>query len=77
VKYTAGMSVAEIIDDLGGTTAVAEAVGVAAPVVSNWRARDRIPADRWAALVELAKDKGKGKAISFEKLAALAAEARV
>lgn len=66
------MSVAEIIDDLGGTTAVAEAVGVAAPVVSNWRARDRIPADRWAALVDLARSRG--KSITFETFAELAAK---
>jgi len=62
------MSVAKLIDDLGGTTAVAEAVGASAPVVSNWRARGRIPSERWAAIVDFAK-KSRVQGITFERLA--------
>jgi hypothetical protein len=61
------MSVAKLIEDLGGTTAVAEALGAEPPVVSNWRTRG-IPPKRWPALVEFAK-KSKIQGITFERLA--------
>lgn len=48
-----------IIDALGGTGAVAEALGDSTSTVSGWRTRPRgIPADRWLTLVKLASDIG-------------------
>jgi hypothetical protein len=64
------MSVATIIDELGGTTAVAVAIGVDAPVVSNWRRRGRIPSDWWPALVEFARRKDLS-GITFDRLASV------
>lgn len=63
------MSVAKLIEDLGGTTAVAKALGADPPVVSNWMTRG-IPPRRWPALVEFAK-KSKVQGVTFERLARL------
>jgi hypothetical protein len=54
----------QIIDDLGGTKAVASELGCGMPVVSNWR-RARIPPDRWPDMVAKFPDK-----ITYEELAA-------
>lgn len=59
------MSVETIIDDLGGTAAVAEGVGTNVSTVCNWRTRKRIPADWWPALVRIGKRKG----ITLDRLA--------
>jgi hypothetical protein len=66
------MSVDALIDELGGTAAVAGAVGVDAPVVSNWRARGRIPADWWPAIIKFAKSKDL-RGVTFERLASVQA----
>lgn len=66
-------SVDEIIDALGGTKAVAEAMGTNLSVVSSWRGRRSIPADRWFALVGLAADLGVPD-LTFESLAVLHAK---
>jgi YdaS antitoxin of YdaST toxin-antitoxin system len=58
------------IDALGGTGAVAEALGVPNNTVSTWRIRG-IPARRWPSLVRLAAEKGNDE-ITFEALASLA-----
>ena len=42
-EYIGGMTISEIIDAFGGTTAVARLFGVTPPAVSNWRAAGRIP----------------------------------
>ena len=47
--YNAGMNASELIDKLGGTSAVANICGVRAPSVSEWRIRG-IPADRCSAI---------------------------
>lgn len=40
-------SVSDIIEQLGGATKAAEALGVSGPnVVLNWRKRDSVPADK-------------------------------
>ena len=44
------MSVDDIVCALGGTAAVAELCGVGSSTVSNWRARRRIPAERYLVL---------------------------
>ncbi len=61
---TNSRTASQIIDDLGGTKAVAEKIGCLQSAVSNWR-RGRIPADRWPAFV--AGFPGK---IAYEELAA-------
>jgi hypothetical protein len=54
----------QIIDALGGTKTVADALGCNMNVVSNWR-RAKIPADRWPSLVA-----GFPSLITYEQLAA-------
>jgi hypothetical protein len=61
------MSVEAIINELGGTAAVAEAVGTNSSTVCNWRTRKRIPADWWPALVRFGEERG--KPITFDRLA--------
>jgi len=49
----------QIIDALGGTKALAEALGVSANVVGNWRLPDRgIPWKRRHAIARLAAERG-------------------
>lgn len=55
------------IDDLGGTGAVAEALGLPVSTISTWRTRG-IPSRRWADFVRLASEKG-CLHITFEALA--------
>jgi len=64
------MSIDALIKDLGGTTAVADGIGVPAPVVSNWRARGRIPPEHWLAVIGFAKAT-KVRGLTFERLAGL------
>jgi len=63
-----------VIDKLGGTKAVAEALGLSPSTVSCWRAEDRrgIPSAHWLALSRLAADKGVSE-ITLEALAELSA----
>lgn len=62
-----------IIDAIGGTKGVAEALGEAASTVSGWRSRPGgIPGKHWAAVVKLAADTGKTE-ITLEVLAEVAA----
>jgi DNA-binding transcriptional regulator YdaS (Cro superfamily) len=47
-------NVADIIEQLGGPTKAAEALGISNPsVVLNWRKRKQIPADRVVAVSRL------------------------
>lgn len=61
-----------IIDGLGGTGAVASALGLADSVVSGWRRRG-IPGLRWVALAEIAANRG-CREITIEAMASLASE---
>lgn len=65
-------SVGDIIDALGGTKAVADALGLSLSTVSSWRTKDRnsIPADRWLEIAALARDLGTN-GITLETLAVL------
>ncbi len=47
-----------LIESLGGTSQVAAALALGAPVVSNWRARGKIPAEFWTEIVALATERG-------------------
>lgn len=60
-----------IIDALGGTGAVADALGERTSTVSGWRKRG-IPGPHWAGVARLAAENGKAS-ISLELLADLAA----
>jgi len=62
------MSIGQMIDELGGPSKVADALGIAQPVVSMWKLRGRLPAERWAGFVRLAKAAGV-KSITLERLA--------
>lgn len=70
------MTLDKIIDELGGTSALAALLQVDDSTVSTWRRRG-IPPGRWSDLVKLAKRKRRSD-ITFEVLAALPspAEAR-
>lgn len=63
-----------VIKSLGGTKAVAEALGLSISAVSCWRSEDRlsIPSAHWLALSRLAAEKGVSE-ITLESLAELAA----
>lgn len=66
---------AELIDLLGGTTAVAAKAGVTPPAVSNWRTRGFIPPEFFVILSDEAKARGRQLDLSLFKFAA--AETRV
>ncbi len=68
-------TVDEVINALGGTGGLADALDVWPSVVSGWRGRG-IPSSRWPELVKLAKRKRKPE-ITFEVLAALPPPAEV
>jgi hypothetical protein len=59
----------DLITDLGGTKAVADALGVNSNVVANWRARG-IPWRRRHAIARLAAQLGKPLPQSFWETAA-------
>lgn len=48
----------QIVDALGGTARVSAGCQTTESAVSNWRARNRIPADRWPAVLRLAAAMG-------------------
>jgi hypothetical protein len=52
------MNVIKLIDDLGGTSAVAELCGVRAPSVSGWKETGRIPDDKLIRLAPIAESRG-------------------
>lgn len=58
LNYGAPMTVSDIIDQLGGTGAVARIFGVGAPAVSNWRAAGRFPARQHYRLFRLCRERG-------------------
>ncbi len=48
---------ASVIDTLGGGAVVGKAIGEEAGTVRQWKRR-RIPADKWPAIVRLARERG-------------------
>jgi hypothetical protein len=61
----------EVIDALGGPTAVAAAIGTTQQNVTNMKARNSIPANFWKPLVEAAHERGKSE-ITLDLLAQIA-----
>lgn len=51
------MTLDQILENLGGETAVARSLGCLPSAVSNWKARG-IPKARWVDLVELSAETG-------------------
>lgn len=51
------MQVSDIIDRLGGTTSVANAIGAPPPTVQSWKRVNRIPRWRREAVARLAADR--------------------
>ncbi len=64
------MDAARIIDNLGGTTVVADLCGVLPSTVSNWRQRESIPAKYWRIIAATAAQQGIA-GITLERLAKL------
>ena len=64
-------SVHEIIRKLGGSTAVAAAIGTTQQNVTNMKARGSIPAEYWQVLVSAARQRGVDE-VTFELLAKIA-----
>lgn len=62
---------AEIVDEMGGSTALGEALGVPVTTVSSWRTRKWIPIKYWPAVIRLAKAQGV-KGVTTESLTKLA-----
>ena len=52
------MTADQLIEALGGTRPVAEALGVAPNVVHNWRTRDTVPWRRRHAVARIAAERG-------------------
>lgn len=52
------MTATELIEALGGTSAVAELTGVKAPSVSGWKESGRIPGKRLMRLAPVAEARG-------------------
>ena len=65
--------VCEIIDSLGGTTAVAAAFALPESTISSWKSRGMIPPRYWPPLILLARERG--KKLSLLRLARLACAA--
>lgn len=61
------MTAAEIIDALGGATAIGREIGAPTTTVHGWKRTGSVPAWRIDALVDLAKRQG--KSISADHLA--------
>jgi hypothetical protein len=69
----AAMTINDLVQELGGTTDLAHALGVELSTVSNWRKRARIPAEHWARIVSYAATVEKID-VTFELLARMHAK---
>ena len=65
-------TVDSVIDALGGTGQVADALSLKPPTVSSWRARGSIPSEHWFALVGRGRELG-AEGVTLEALARLGA----
>lgn len=64
-------SVSEIVDALGGLTAVAAALDLPLTTVSSWKSRDSVPVSYWSPLLAAARKRG--VAITVDCFAQIAA----
>lgn len=65
-------SVTQIVEALGGTSAVAAALARPTSTVSSWKSRGTIPAAHWQRLTTIARQR-KIEGINLERLAQIAA----
>ncbi|MCW6509793.1 carph-isopro domain-containing protein [Lichenifustis flavocetrariae] len=65
----------DVIDDLGGYLAVAEAIAVPKGTASAMKTRQSIPSEYWDGLVTLARRLGRDD-VTFEVLAEISAQRR-
>jgi hypothetical protein len=70
---TAMRSVSEILETLGGSTAVAAALDLPFTTVASWKARSSIPVPYWKPLAEAARQRGV-RGLTVDVLAELAAK---
>lgn len=63
-------SASEVIDALGGSTAVASLLGLPATTVASWKSRNSIPVPHWPALISAGKDQ-KVEGLSYEALVSI------
>jgi hypothetical protein len=63
-------SVSELIEPLGGTSAVAAALALPVTTVSSWKVRDQLPSRYWAPIINLARER-RIAGISLERLVEL------
>ena len=66
-------SVTELVDDLGGPTAVASLLDLPETTVSSWKIRNRLPVRYWPQFISLAADK-KLKGVNYHALVRLHSE---
>ncbi len=52
-------TVDEVIETIGGATAVAGIAGVGLPAVSNWRARGKFPSNMFLVVSKVLQENGK------------------
>jgi hypothetical protein len=62
-------SIPEIIEKLGGATALADHLSKAPTTVASWKDRASIPIEYWPKLLEVASEKG--VALDYEQLVRL------
>ena len=59
-------NIPDIVEGLGGATALAEHLGMAMTTVASWKARHSIPVEHWPKLLEIATSQGID--LSYEQL---------
>jgi len=69
MQFMLGMTAQDLIDSLGGPTAVGNAIGIRMATVSAWSQRGRIPVIYWDGLIKFAKTRE--HALDYAALVAL------
>ena len=59
-------NIPNIIQCLGGATALAEQLRIPMTTVASWKQRQSIPVEHWSRLIEIASDRGLN--FSYEQL---------
>ena len=59
-------NIPDIIEGLGGATALAEQLAIPMTTVASWKGRQSIPVEHWPRLLEIATSQGIG--LSYEQL---------
>ena len=59
-------NIPDIVEGLGGATALAEQLGIPMTTVASWKQRQSIPVEHWSRLIEIASHRGLD--FSYEQL---------